>query len=51
MEKGARKEGASPAKKVGPKWDEDRHPRARSRTGDREKARDKDWDHKGQCFL
>ena len=43
-----RKEAVSPSKRGGQKYEEDGHPRSRSRTGERDKARDKDWDAKGE---
>ena len=48
LEKSTKKEALSPSKKAAPKWEDDRHPRSRSRTGDRDKAREKDWEMRGE---
>ena len=47
----SKRDAGSPSKRSGPKYDEDRHPRSRSRTGERDKARDKDWDAKGMYWF
>ena len=47
IEKSSKKEVSSPSKRNAQKWEEDRHQRSRSRTGERDKGKDKDWESKG----
>ena len=50
LEKSAKKEASSPSKRNAQKWEDDRHQRSRSRTGERDKGKDKDWESKGEDY-